>query len=123
MTTHDTHTTDDTQHDDHSHAESFTFMGRTFPVPLYTGVFGLLGVLTLIEVTLSQVIPRGELPGYVDLVGLIMIIIAVGKASLVVWFYMHLNKDNRIFMISLLVPTFLVILATLFLSIVPPGGY
>lgn len=123
MTTHDTHTTDTHHEADHSHAESFIFMGRTFPVPLYTGVFLLLGVLTLIEVTLSQVIPRGELPGYVDLVGLLMIIIAVGKASLVVWFYMHLNKDSRIFLICLLVPTFLVIVSTLFLSIVPPGGY
>lgn len=123
MTTHDTHATD-THHDaDHAHDDSFTFMGRTFPVPLYTGIFGMLGILTIIEVALSQIIPRGELPGYVDLVGLIMIIIAVCKASLVVWFYMHLNKDSRIFLVCLLVPTFLVIVATLFLSIVPPGGY
>ncbi|MEZ4668041.1 MAG: cytochrome C oxidase subunit IV family protein [Anaerolineae bacterium] len=113
----------ESQHDDHAHGDSFTFLGRTFPVPLYTGVFGLLGILTLIEVTISQVIPRGELPGYVDLVGLIMIVIAVCKASLVVWFYMHLNKDSRIFMIALLVPTILVIVCVLFLSIVPPGSY
>ncbi len=101
-------------HDDHD--EQFSFVGRTYPVPVYTGVFILLGVLTLIEVTLSQ-LPRGffTIP--------LMLILAVIKAGLVVWFYMHLNKDNRIFLACLLIPVVLVIVAVLFLSIVPVGGY
>jgi len=111
-----THDTEKHIEDSHEHDENFSFVGRTFPVPVYTGVFILLGVLTLIEVTLSQ-LPRGfiTIP--------LMLGLAVIKAGLVVWFYMHLNKDNRIFLACLLIPVVLVIVAVLFLSIVPVGGY
>ena len=47
--------------------------------------------------------------------------LAVVKAGLVVYFYMHLNKDSRLFAVALLVPTVMVALATLFLLIVPSG--
>ena len=111
-----THETETHIEDSHDHNEQFSFVGRTFPVPVYTGVFILLGVLTLIEVSLSQ-LPRGffTIP--------LMLGLAVIKAGLVVWFYMHLNKDNRIFLACLLIPVALVIIAVLFLSIVPVGGY
>ena len=52
-----------------------------------------------------------------------MLVLAATKAGLVVWFYMHLNKDNRIFLACLMIPVVLVVLAVLFLSIVPTGGY
>lgn len=101
---------------DHDHDEKFSFVGRTFNVPVYTGVFILLGGLTVFEVLLSRLEHSG-------LITIIMLTLAVIKAGLVVWFYMHLNKDNRIFLATLLIPVVLVILAVLFLSIVPVGGY
>lgn len=103
-------------HDDQAHAHDDTtkFMGRVLPVPLYTAVYIALGVFTLIEITLSQV-PRGFLTIP------IMLIIAATKAGLVVWFYMHLNKDSRVFAVALLLPMFLVIVVTLFLMLIPTG--
>jgi caa(3)-type oxidase subunit IV len=106
----------------HGHDDRFTFLGRTFNVPVYTGVFFVLGVLTLIEVTLSQ-LPRPELSNWLDFVGIVMVAIAFCKAGLVVWFYMHLNKDTRIFLACMLVPLFLVIVSALFLIFVPQGSY
>ncbi len=113
--THDTEAQVVEPHDDHD--EKFSFVGRTFPVPVYTGVFILLGVTTVVEVAISQIFERSSI-----LIA-IMIILAAFKAGLVVWFYMHLNKDNRIFLACLLIPVILVIIAVLFLSIVPQGGY
>ena len=112
--THDTETHIEDTHDDHD--ENFSFVGRTFPVPVYTGVFVVLGILTLIEVTLSQ-LPHGffTIP--------LMLILSIVKAGLVVWFYMHLNKDSRIFLACLLIPVVLVIVAITFLSLIPVGGY
>ena len=112
--THDTATpVVDTHEDD----EQFSFVGRTFPVPVYTGVYVLLGVITLIEVAISQLFERSPI-----LIA-IMLLLATTKAGLVVWFYMHLNKDSRIFLACLLIPMVLVIVAVLFLSIIPVGGY
>ncbi len=102
-------------HDDHD--EQFSFVGRTFPVNVYTGVFIVLGITTLIEVVISQIFERSGLLIF------IMLVLATFKAGLVVWFYMHLNKDNRVFLACLLIPVILVVLAVMFLSIVPAGGY
>lgn len=101
----------------HAHNDNFVLMGREFPVPVYTGVFIILGVVTLVELALAEVIPRGALT--IPL----MLVLSIGKAGLVVWFYMHLNTDSRIFAAALIIPVIMVILATLFLMIVPPGGY
>jgi len=113
--THDTETHIEDTHDDHN--EQFSFVGRTFPVPVYTGVFVLLGIITLVEVAISQIFERS------GILILVMLILATFKAGLVVWFYMHLNKDNRIFLACLLIPVILVVLSVLFLSIIPVGGY
>jgi len=102
-------------HDDHD--EQFSFVGRTFPVPVYTGVFVVLGITTLIEVAISQIFERSGLLIF------LMLVLAVFKAGLVVWFYMHLNKDNRIFIACLMIPVVLVIIAVLFLSLVPNFSY
>lgn len=111
-----THNSESHVEDTHDHNEQFSFVGRTFPVPVYTGVFVLLGLLTLIEVTLSRVERSSILT-------IIMLALATVKAGLVVWFYMHLNKDSRIFLACLVIPFLLVIVCVLFLSIVPVGGY
>jgi caa(3)-type oxidase subunit IV len=122
MAAHETHPAADHSpaahdaHHEHDYHEQLKLFGRTFPVPTYTGVFIILGILTVMEVALFE-LPRGFLTAP------IMIVLSVIKAGLVVWFYMHLNKDSRIFLIALLVPTILVVICTLFLLIVPPGGY
>ena len=98
----------------HYHEDKTVILGREIPLPVYTVVYGALAGLTVIEVLLSQ-LPRGFLTIPV-LLG-----IAFLKAGLVVWFYMHLNTDSRIFAITLLIPVVMVIIATLFLMIVPTG--
>jgi caa(3)-type oxidase subunit IV len=109
-----THTEETHVSEGHAHNDNAVIMGREFPFPIYTAVFIGLGILTLIEITLSQA-PRGGLTIP------IMLILALTKAGLVVWFYMHLNKDSRIFAAALLIPFFLVIVCTLFLMIIPVG--
>ena len=92
-----------------------TLFGRVIPLPVYTVVFVTLGILTLFELALAEVIPRGGLT--IPL----MLLTSLGKAALVVWFYMHLNSDSRVFAITLLLPVLMVLLATGFLMIVPVG--
>ncbi len=112
------HTTEP-KHDEHgTHAhhddDKTIVMGRELPFPIYTVVYGALALLTVIEVLLSQV-PHGFLT--IPL----LLLIAVFKAGLVVWFYMHLKTDSRIFALTLAVPVILVVIATLFLMVVPTG--
>jgi len=95
--------------------DTTTVLGRQVNLPVYTVVFIALGILTVLEVALAELVPRGGLT--IPL----MLIISLGKAALVVWFYMHLNSDSRLFAITLLVPVVMVTLATLFLMIVPVG--
>lgn len=92
------------------------FMGRTFPVPLYTFVFLVLGGITIIEVALSQ-LPRGFLTAP------ILLALSASKAILVVMFYMHLREDSRIFAFALIVPLILAVVASMFLLTVPITGY
>ena len=113
--THDTETQVVDPHDEHD--DQFSFVGRTYSVPVYTRIFALLGVITVVEVVISQVFERSPFLIF------IMLLLAATKAGLVVWFYMHLNKDSRVFLACLLIPVLLVVLAVLFLSIVPAGGY
>jgi len=89
--------------------------GRVIPLPVYTVVFITLGILTLFELALAEVFPRGGLTIP------IMLLASLTKAALVVWFYMHLNSDSRVFALTLLIPVLMVLLATGFLLIVPIG--
>lgn len=102
------------QHEHHN--DNFRFMGREFAIPVYTGVFIILAILTVLEIALFE-LPRGffTIP--------VMVGLSIIKAGLVVWFYMHLNKDSRVFLACLIAPTIMVVLATIFLSLVPGGGY
>jgi caa(3)-type oxidase subunit IV len=104
------------EHKAHAHHDDDTtvVMGRELPFPIYTVVYGALALLTIIEVGLSQ-LPHGFLT--IPL----LLLIALFKAGLVVWFYMHLKTDSRIFAITLLLPVVMVVIATLFLMIVPTG--
>ncbi len=107
----------DTPHDDHAHSDTVTLpvLGTiTVPGGIYTVVFVVLGVLTLIEVLI------GGLPeGFVKIVALLAI--AVLKALLVIIFYMHLRTDNRLFAVVLALPLVIVLLSILYLLAVPIG--
>lgn len=102
----------------HEHSDTTIIMGREITVPggIYTVVFIALGVVTLVEILLSQ-LPRGffTIP--------IMLSLAIVKAILVVMYYMHLKSDSRIFTVVLLLPVVVTLLATLYLIAVPVTGY
>lgn len=92
------------------HAESSQLFGRKFPFPIYTVVFFLLAILTIVEVVLSEVLSGVETLKIAVLLG-----IAAAKATLVVIFYMHLNHDSRFFAVAFIVPVGISLLSLLFL--------
>lgn len=111
---------EETHHHD-AHAETLApttkLLGMTLPMPLYTTVFSILAVLTMIEVLLAEIIES-------DIKIPLLLGIAVAKGALVVMFYMHLKTDSRAFVLAFLVPLGLAILSSLFLIAVPStGGY
>lgn len=100
----------------HKRNETVLF-GRTIPMPLYTVVFITLGVITLIEVIIAEVFPEGifkTLP---------LVVLSLGKAVMVVMFYMHLKEDSRIFTFTLILPILIALVSALFLLAVPITGY
>ncbi len=108
-------------HAHHAHAETLApttkILGMTLPMPLYTTVFSILAILTVIEVLLAEIIDS-------DIKIPLLLGIAVAKGALVVMFYMHLKTDSRAFALAFLIPLGLAILCTLFLIAVPStGGY
>jgi cytochrome c oxidase subunit IV len=106
-------------HDD-PHADTLSdethLFGRTLPMPLYTVIFSVLAILTIIEVIITE-LPEGWLGT------LLLVTLSVIKAVLVVWFYMHLRSDSKLFAIALILPLFLGLVATFFLIAVPSVGY
>lgn len=99
-------------HDAEHFSDTTVVLGYTLPFPLYTVVFLGLGVLTIIEVLLGGIEGGLRIP--------LLLGIAVVKAYLVVYFYMHLKTDSRIFAITLLVPVFVAIISMLFALMTPP---
>lgn len=112
-----------TDHDDaHLHdahlSDTVSIMGReiTLPGGIYTLVFIVLGVVTLIEILLAEM-PSGFLT--IPL----MLSLAMVKVILVVVYYMHLKEDSRIFTVTLVLPALVMLIATLYLLAVPTTGY
>lgn len=102
----------------HTHNRNETHLfGRVIPMPLYTVVFFTLGIITLVEVALAQILPEGIIKT-VLLVGL-----SLSKAVMVVLFYMHLREDSRIFAFTLILPLIIALVSALFLLSVPVVGY
>lgn len=102
-----------TGHDDHG--DVTVVFGREIPLPLYTVVFLALGILTIIEVILGGVEGSLRVP--------LLLAFAAVKAFLVVYFYMHLKTDSRIFAVVLAVPVFVAVVSLLFALVTPPGSY
>jgi hypothetical protein len=91
------------------------FIGKV-SLPIYDVVYISLAIFTAIEIVLGE-LPHGPI--------LIITLLAITfvKAFHVVWFYMHLKSDDRIFWYTLLIPFFIAGLGLLYLLAVPPGGY
>lgn len=85
--------------------------------PIYTVVFGTLAVITVVEVLFAEVFPDGFL------LTLVLVALSLCKALMVMWFYMHLKDDSRIFAFAIALPVMIALVATLFLAAVPPFGY
>jgi caa(3)-type oxidase subunit IV len=109
----------DAHHHDDAHAEvlaeTTTILGRTLPFPLYTVIFGILGILTLIEIVVAEVFSSW-------LAVVLLLGLAVAKAALVVIYYMHLKTDSKFFTLALLVPVGIVTVSLLFLAVTPYGA-
>jgi caa(3)-type oxidase subunit IV len=107
---------------DHAHSDTFTlpFTGEqmTLPGGIYTFIFGVLAALTLFEVIWAEIIPDSWTFFKVS----VLVIASLGKAYLVVMYYMHLNNDNPIFRVVLLLPLIIVALSVLYLVGVPVDG-
>lgn len=99
--------------------------GRTVTLPggVYTFVFGVLAVVTVVEVLLAELLKNQTEGGIVVLKAAVLSVLSLGKAVLVVWFYMHLNRDNPVYRWILGVPVFIALLSALFLLAVNPFGY
>lgn len=109
----DTHAVVPAHHDD----DTTTILGRTLPYPVYTVVFGVLGILTLIEVFIAEVV-QVEWLKIPLLLGLALV-----KAALVVLFYMHLRTESRFFAVTLILPLIVALLSMLYLLGIDPTGY
>lgn len=113
------HTAHENQHGDHGHGDTFTvpLLNREMSLPggIYTFIFGVLAVLTLIEVGLTFIPENPVIVG-------ILIVLSLLKAYLVVMFYMHLREDNPLFRVVLVLPLLVVIISILYLIFVPTGA-
>lgn len=99
------------------HDDDYTvILGMKLPIPVYTTVFIVLGVMTLFEVLVAETDLFAESVNIVLLLG-----IASVKALLVMWFYMHLRTDSRFFAVALGLPLFMSIVAIVYLLGVPVG--
>jgi len=114
----------DTHHDDHDHHSDtvkIPLLGEvTVAGGIYTVIFGVLAVLTAIEVIIAESLINNPDMDFFRITS--NITIAILKVALVVWFYMHLNRDSRVFLAILLFPTFIVLLSVLFLASLPAGA-
>ena len=111
---------DETMAGEHHYSDTFTIpvIGEmTLPGGIYTFVFGVLAVLTALEVFTAEVFPNSG----IKIAALLAA--AIAKALLVMAFYMHLSRDNWLFRFVLGVPFFIVLASVLYLLGVPPEGY
>ena len=83
------------------------------PEPNYIGIFWWLLTLTIIEIGIA-LIPNG--PFYSKLLqGFLLVATAVGKASLVALYFMHLKFEKRVLGLIAMSPLILMIIALVFL--------
>ena len=120
-----------THHDDGHHSNTVQLLGRQITVEggVYTVVFIGLAILTVIEVVSAEGL-KGmihDMPDAADTLQAIkaglLLVIAVIKSALVIWFYMHLRDEKPLLAVVLLLPLLIASLSILYLLAIPPGGY
>jgi heme/copper-type cytochrome/quinol oxidase subunit 4 len=92
--------------------------GRRINANIYVVVFGALSIITALEVALAEILPSDWLIRTLLLVGLSLV-----KVVLVMYFYMHLKDDNRIFAAAVIIPLIISLVSVMFLLAVPSSGY
>ena len=85
----------------------------SMPGGIYTFIFGVLGAITLLEVLITIILPDNGFTIF------LLVLLSLSKAYLVVMFYMHLNRDNPLFRLVVILPLLIVLLSTLYLLGVP----
>lgn len=103
---------DDEPHDHHYTDEVvLPYFGSIGSMPggIYTFIFLVLGALTVLEVLVTVLFPENTLTI------LVLVVMSLTKAYLVVMYYMHLNNDNPLYRVVLLLPLVVVLLSTLYL--------
>ncbi len=118
-------------HDNGHHSNTVRLRGREITVEggIYTVVFIGLAVLTVIEVLSAEGLKAAihDLPsaaaGLQAIKAFVLLVIAIIKSSLVIWFYMHLRDEKPILAVVLLLPLLIASLSILYLLAIPPSGY
>jgi cytochrome c oxidase subunit IV len=105
-----------TEHGDHGDTFTVPWINKTMTLPggIYTFIFGVLAVLTAIEVALTYIEENA-------LIVVILIVMSLAKALLVVTFYMHLRTDNPLYRVVVLLPLLIVLVSVIYLIFVPTG--
>lgn len=110
----------DEKHDHALHSDTVTLprVGKvTVPGGLYTVVFVVLAVVTIVEVLLAE----SPLPNVIAFP--LLAALSIGKAVLVVLYYMHLMEDSRIFAWAFGLPLGMAGMIIIFLLIMNPFAY
>ena len=120
-----------TYHDGEHHSNTVHLLGREITVEggIYTVVFAGLAVLTVIEVMSAEFLKGAihDTPSAAvtlqAIKAVLLLVIAIIKSSLVIWFYMHLKSENRLIAVVLLLPLLIAGLSIMYLLAIPPSGY
>ncbi len=119
-----------TGHEGH-HSNTVRLLGREITVEggVYTVVFVGLAILTVIEVLSAEYLKGAihDIPSAAatlqTIKAVLLLGIAIIKAGLVIWFYMHLRDEKPLLAVVLLLPLLIATLSIMYLLAIPPGGY
>ncbi len=119
-----------THHEGH-HSNTVRLLGREITIEggVYTIVFVGLAILTVIEVLSAEYLKGAihDAPSAAATLQAIKAVLLLGiaiiKAGLVIWFYMHLRDEKPLLAVVLLLPLLIATLSIMYLLAIPPGGY
>lgn len=119
-----------THHEGH-HSNTVRLLGREITIEggVYTVVFVGLAILTVIEVLSAEYLKGAihDAPSAAATLQAIKAVLLLGiaiiKAGLVIWFYMHLRDEKPLLAVVLLLPLLIATLSIMYLLAIPPGGY
>ena len=120
-----------THHEGGHHSNTVQLLGREITVEggIYTVVFGVLALLTVIEVLSAEFLKGAihDAPSAAvtlqTIKAVLLLGIAIIKSSLVIWFYMHLREEKPLIAVVILLPLLIASLSIMYLLAIPPGGY